>query len=57
MVDLYEFYLIAIDDAATLEDLDALMFDCADDPGISASDFVKLTAYAKHVITSRGWIS
>lgn len=56
MLDVYSCYLRLIDDAASLEDLDELMFDCADDPAVSASDFVKLTSYAKLVITTRGWI-
>lgn len=57
MSDLFDYYLGEIDDCEDLAELDALMFEAADDPNLTHHEYIRLVAFSKVVIDTRSWLT
>ena len=54
--DLFEYYLDQLDDCQNLAEVDALMFEAADDANLSGAEFIRLTAFAKVIIDTHHFL-
>lgn len=57
MSDLFDYYLGEIDTCEDLAELDALMFEAADDPNLTHQEYIRLVAFSKVVIDTRSWLT